>query len=463
MNMFSLKDLNNVDPKTVALMGTLAILPILHYALRKPSKKELGPRPEGSEIIIVGGGVLGATLATVLARDGRKVTMIERDFSVPDRIVGELLQPGGLDTLKELGMGETITGIDEMMKDGYVMYYGDRQVHLMYPKDEKTGQQHQGVAFHHGPFVNNLRNVCKKESNVTCIEGTVTQLIYNSTGDQVTGVTYKTKGGEVVQLEAPLTVVADGCFSKFRKELCRNSAEVPSRFYGLILKDAPLEYPGRAIVCLTKPFPVLAYEIGKHDLRVLVDLPESAGVTSPVEYMRETITPQLPLYLQASFLEALDRENPRMMPNSYLPAAPLVRKGVLCLGDAMNMRHPLTGGGMTVVFKDVQLWREYIRGIPDLRDTDAVMASLKDFQVQRKSNYSFSVNVMANALYLLFSASDDRLAVLRDGCFKYFELGGDCVDGPISLLSALHLKPLRLMNHFFSVAAYGSYAMIKEN
>jgi hypothetical protein len=28
------------------------------------------------------------------------------------------------------------------------------------------------------------------------------------------------------------------------------------------------------------------------------------------------------------------------------------------------------------------------------------------------------------------------LAILREGCFRYFELGGEAVAGPVSLLSA---------------------------
>lgn len=62
------------------------------------------------EIIIVGSGVLGSSLATVLSRDGRKVTVIERDLKEPDRIVGELLQPGGFNALRDLGLeGEYIS------------------------------------------------------------------------------------------------------------------------------------------------------------------------------------------------------------------------------------------------------------------------------------------------------------------------------------------------------------------
>ena len=54
--------------------------------------------------MIVGAGVLGSAMAAVLARDGRSVTVIERDLQEPDRIVGELLQPGGLKALQELGL-----------------------------------------------------------------------------------------------------------------------------------------------------------------------------------------------------------------------------------------------------------------------------------------------------------------------------------------------------------------------
>lgn len=60
--------------------------------------------PPATDVIIVGAGVLGSSLSAVLGRDGRKVTVIERSLREPDRIVGELLQPGGYRALKELGL-----------------------------------------------------------------------------------------------------------------------------------------------------------------------------------------------------------------------------------------------------------------------------------------------------------------------------------------------------------------------
>ena len=40
-------------------------------------------------------------------QDGRRVHVIERDMTQPDRIVGELLQPGGYLKLIELGLEGT--------------------------------------------------------------------------------------------------------------------------------------------------------------------------------------------------------------------------------------------------------------------------------------------------------------------------------------------------------------------
>lgn len=56
------------------------------------------------DLIIVGAGVLGSAAAKAFGSSGRRVLLLERDLSEPDRIVGELLQPGGVNALKSLGL-----------------------------------------------------------------------------------------------------------------------------------------------------------------------------------------------------------------------------------------------------------------------------------------------------------------------------------------------------------------------
>ena len=60
-----------------------------------------------TDVIIIGAGIVGSTLASSLGKQGRKVTLIERDLTEPNRIVGELLQPGGVEHMKTLGLEST--------------------------------------------------------------------------------------------------------------------------------------------------------------------------------------------------------------------------------------------------------------------------------------------------------------------------------------------------------------------
>lgn len=110
---------------------------------------------DGSDAIIVGAGILGCSLAVTLAKQGRQVVLIERDMSEPDRIVGELLQPGGVRALTELGLRDCLEGIDAIPEFGYQVMYRDEKVLIPYIGQDE--QSRQGRSFHHGRFINNLR------------------------------------------------------------------------------------------------------------------------------------------------------------------------------------------------------------------------------------------------------------------------------------------------------------------
>ncbi|XP_007441946.2 squalene monooxygenase-like [Python bivittatus] len=126
------------------------------------------------------------------------------------------------------------------------------------------------------------------------------------------------------------------------------------------------------------------------------------------------------------------------------------------------MRHPLTGGGMTVALNDIKIWRCLLQTIPDLYEDSALLQAKKTFYWTRKKSHSFVVNVLAQALYELFSATDDSLHKLKRACFLYFKLGGKCVSGPVGLVSILSPKPFVLIGHFFAVALYATYFCFKS-
>jgi squalene monooxygenase len=119
------------------------------------------------------------------------------------------------------------------------------------------------------------------------------------------------------------------------------------------------------------------------------------------------------------------------------------------------MRHPLTGGGMTVALSDTRLLCEMLRPLPDYEDAIATAERTAEFYTARKP-LSATINTLANALYKVFcSTGDAAQEEMRSACFDYLSLGGIYSSGPISLLSGLNPSPSVLVMHFFMVALYG--------
>lgn len=61
------------------------------------------------------------------------------------------------------------------------------------------------------------------------------------------------------------------------------------------------------------------------------------------------------------------------------------------MGDAFNMRHPLTGGGMTVALSDIVVLRNLLRPLHDLRDASSLCKYLESFYTLRKVSHVMHV------------------------------------------------------------------------
>ncbi|XP_054778288.1 squalene monooxygenase SE2-like [Prosopis cineraria] len=375
---------------------------------------------DDTDVIIVGAGVAGSALAYTLGKDGRRVHVIERDLKEPDRIVGELLQPGGYLNLLQLGLQDCVDEIDSQMVFGYALYKDGRSTKIPYPLD-KFESDVSGRSFHNGRFIQRMRQKASSLPTVKLEQGTVTSLVEEK--GTIKGV------------------------------------DVPSHFVGLVLENCDLPYANHGHVILGDPSPILFYPISSTEIRCLVDVPgqklPSLASGDMAHYLKTVVAPQIPPELYDKFIEAIEKGNIRSMPNKSMPASPYSTPGALVMGDAFNMRHPLTGGGMTVALSDIVVLKNLLRPLRVLHDASALCKYLESFYTLRKPVAS-TINTLAGALYKVFSASPDPARKeMRQACFDYLSLGGVFPEGPVALLSGLNPKPLTLVLHFFAVAIFG--------
>ena len=65
-------------------------------------------RTNNPDVVVVGGGIAGASIATVLARGGAEVLLLERQRGYRDRVRGEYMAPWGVLEARALGLEDVI-------------------------------------------------------------------------------------------------------------------------------------------------------------------------------------------------------------------------------------------------------------------------------------------------------------------------------------------------------------------
>ncbi len=89
--------------------------------------------PRGSNIAVVGCGVAGAAAATLLARQGHRVTLFEQSERVGPVGAGILLQPSGQAVLREMGLLDDVVAGAERIEEIYATTHrGHELVRLRY-------------------------------------------------------------------------------------------------------------------------------------------------------------------------------------------------------------------------------------------------------------------------------------------------------------------------------------------
>ena len=397
---------------------------------------------EKFDIIIIGAGVAGGVFAASQPNSTR-ILVIERDLVEPDRIIGELMQPGGIQALKQMKLEYLLEGIDAQEVNGYNLIYGNERFTIRY-NDIQEGIT--GMGLRNGKFLTNIREDLKSRDNITLVQGNVTEIIEDN--NCISGVRFTKEDGTSHTQLANLTIVCDGPMSILRDKLSKVNKQVSSYFLGLIIKDLDLEFPSYGHMIISGDSPILVYPVHTNAYRILIDYPSQKppriGSKSFEEFKLKVID-ALPKEMVDPFLKALDEGQLKVMPNHSMKGQAFRKKGAALLGDSLNMRHPITGGGMTACFTDILCLNAALETI-DFQNEEKLENAVNDYYINRGKGVE-TINILANALYKTFLDKD-----LKEACFEYLHKGGAQAIGPLAILAGINKNKKFLLKHFYKMA-----------
>ena len=155
-----------------------------------------------TQVVIVGAGPTGATLALLLVKRGIRTTLIEAAKDSYRVFRGEGLMPSGLDAIAQMGLSPMLESIPHRQIDAWEFILGDRQ---LFRVDEPIGSNQPCTLVSQPPLLEALIAEAQLHPEFEFISGVpVKDLLWN--GDRISGV----KLADGREISATLVIGTDG-------------------------------------------------------------------------------------------------------------------------------------------------------------------------------------------------------------------------------------------------------------
>jgi 2-polyprenyl-6-methoxyphenol hydroxylase-like FAD-dependent oxidoreductase len=163
------------------------------------------------DVIVVGGGLGGSTLATVLARQGGRVLVLERETKFKDRVRGENMLPWGVAAARRLGVLDDLVAAGGHMVPFFNFYaMGTQTEHRPLPQTTPTGESSLNM-YHPDLQETLLTKAVQVGAHVK--RGASVHAVSQNNGNWTVDFS---EDGRSQSTTARLVVGADGRFSKMR-------------------------------------------------------------------------------------------------------------------------------------------------------------------------------------------------------------------------------------------------------
>ena len=349
------------------------------------------------DLIVVGGGVGGGALSTVMARAGRKVLLLEQTETYVDRVRGEWIAPWGVVETRTLGLYDTLMAAGGHHLSRHITYD-----ETLSPKAAEAAPLPLDIFAPGVPGPLCLRHPihCQALFDAALAAGAdarrgvaVTEI---RTGSDPC-VTFEA-GGEVLMARAPLVVGADGRTSAVREAAgVVLHQDTPHHWFAGLLVEGVEGWPEDTQAIGTEgDFGFLAFPQGEGKVRVYggFALDQARRFQGPDGARR---------FLDA-FAVACSPGNARLVAGR--PAGPVgafinadswtekpFAMGAVLVGDAAGWNDPIIGLGMSITYRDVRIVSDLLKSVPAGRVPD--FSSYAAERAERMRRLRFTARIQA--------------------------------------------------------------------
>jgi 2-polyprenyl-6-methoxyphenol hydroxylase-like FAD-dependent oxidoreductase len=317
------------------------------------------------DVVAIGGGMAGAALAQVLARQGLRVLVVERETKFRDRVRGEALMAWGVETARELGLLDLLRQTCGHELRRWQTWLGPTQVG---ERDmvATTPFEQPIVSFYH-PAMEEVLLGAAAEAGAEIWRGARVTALTPGHPARVDVM----RDGTPTTVQARIVAGCDGRGSAVRRWVGFEAHDDPDRLYfaGILLDGVPAD-DGAARMVLN-PF----------ESRIAFFFPQGGGrVRSYVGWHKDAGVKRLQgeADVPRFFAEATRTGIPEELFAGARAAGPLAtfagadswvdnpyRDGVALVGDAASTSDPTWGQGMAYTLLGVRLLRDALAATDD--------------------------------------------------------------------------------------------------
>lgn len=350
---------------------------------------------EQYDVVVVGGGIAGSGLATVVARAGKSVLVLEKSEVYQDMVRGEWLAPWGVVDARKAGLYDVLAAENDHHLP-YHLEYGDGiEAAEAEAARLDLGRFVPGVP---GPMAIGHPQACQALANAATAAGAT---VLRGTGDvrieagSGPSVTYS-HGGETHEVRCQLIVGADGRGSTVRRQAGIGLEQEPTHhmFAGLLVHDAHGWDDQAQVIGTEGDLQFFIFPQGKGRLRLYY----SHGLDQKSRFSGEDASRKFLDAFQFKTLpncEAVTKATIagpcHSIPNQGAKAEAPVAPGIVLVGDAAGYSDPIIGQGLAIAMRDVRLVGEALLG--ETKWTPETFAPYAEERVERMRRLSWAARL----------------------------------------------------------------------